>query len=135
MRKTAVLLWITVLLTFLLCGCRLIKIEEEKPRPLEYTIVKQEEIPEEALSLIEAKKSGEFQMTYQVGDDLYLIKGYGRQMTGGYSIQAAEVSLSSNAVFFKTKLLGPSDDTLTSQPSCPYIVIKIKYREEPVEFM
>ena len=135
MRKTAVLLWITVLLTFLLCGCRFIKIEEEEPRPLEYTIVKQEEIPEEALSLIEAKKSGEFQMTYQVGDDLYLIKGYGRQMTGGYSIQAAEVSLSSNAVFFKTKLLGPSDDTLTTQPSYPYIVIKIKYLEEPVEFV
>ena len=40
-------------------------------------------------------------MTYQSGEELYLIKGYGQQMTGGYSIQVAELSLSDTAVFLK----------------------------------
>lgn len=31
-------------------------------------------------------------MTYQVGDIRYLMKGYGEQLTGGYSIQVEEVS-------------------------------------------
>ena len=35
------------------------------------------------------------------------MKGYGEQLTGGYSIQAEEVSESENAVFCKTRLIGP----------------------------
>ena len=135
MKKTAVLLGVLISVAMMFCGCRFIRIEEEARQPIEYTIVKQEEIPKEAVALIDEKKAKEFQMTYQVGDDLYLIKGYGQQMTGGYSIQAEEVSVSSNAVFFKTKLLGPSEKNQGSEPSYPYIVVKIKYRDEPVEFV
>lgn len=65
---------------------------------------------------------------------MYLIKGYGRQMSGGYSIQVTELSLSSAAVFFKTKLIGPSEESQGSEPSYPYIVVKTEYREEPVQF-
>ena len=45
----------------------------------------------------EEKKEKEFQMAYQRGDEMYLIKGYGRQMSGGYSIQVTDLSVSSNA--------------------------------------
>lgn len=135
MKRTAILLCLLFFVAVILCGCRFIRIEEEERKPMEYTIVNQEEIPKEAAELIEGKKAKEFQMTYQVGEDFYLIKGYGRQMTGGYSIQVEQVSYSSNAVFFKTKLLGPSDKSQGSEPSYPYIVIKIKYREDPVEFV
>lgn len=134
MKRTAALACFLAFLAMFLCGCRFIRIEEKERTPVEYTIVKQEEIPKEAAALIDGKKSKEFQMTYQVGDDLYLIKGYGQQMTGGYSIQVEEVSFSTNALFFKTKLLGPSGDGQGAEPSYPYIVIKIKYREEPVIF-
>lgn len=135
MKRTAVLLCLLVFLAMILCGCRFIRIEEEERKPIEYTVVKQEEIPREAAVLIDGKKAKEFQMMYQVEEDLYLIKGYGQQMTGGYSIQVEEVSHSSNAVFFKTKLLGPTDSGQGGAPSYPYIVVRIKYREEPVEFI
>ena len=115
-------------------GCRIIRIEEEERKPLEYTIVNQQEIPEEILSLIEEKKAGEFQMTYQSGEEMYLIKGYGRQMSGGYSIRVEELSHSSNGIFFMTHLIGPKDDSMAGEPSYPYIVVKMAYREEPVVF-
>ena len=79
-----------LLLALLPAGCQFIRIEEGERTPLEYTIVKQEEIPEEISELMEQKKKKVFQMTYQVGDIRYLMKGYGEQLTGGYSIQVEE---------------------------------------------
>ena len=73
-------------------GCRMIRIEEAERTPLEYTVVSEDELPGEAAALIGEKKEKEFQMTYQSGDDMYLIKGYGRQMSGGYSIQVTDLS-------------------------------------------
>ena len=122
------------LLSALLAGCRLIRIEEGERKPLEYTIMKLTDLPQEALEFIEQKKEKEFQMTYRVGDDLYLMKGYGVQMTGGYSIQVEEMSESENAVFCRTRLLGPSKEDQGGEPSCPCIVLKIKNTTKPVEF-
>ena len=68
-----------LLLALLPAGCQFIRIEEGERTPLEYTIVKQEEIPEEISELMEQKKKKVFQMTYQVGDIRYLMKGYGEQ--------------------------------------------------------
>ncbi len=133
MKKAAFLLWIAAAL-LALSGCRVIRIEEAERTPLKYTVVNSARIPEEAAALIEEKKAAEFQMIYQSGEDMYLIKGYGRQMSGGYSIQVTELSLSSAAVFFKTKLIGPSEESQGSEPSYPYIVVKTEYREEPVQF-
>ena len=65
-----------LLLALLPAGCQFIRIEEGERTPLEYTIVKQEEIPEEISELMEQKKKKVFQMTYQVGDIRYLMKGY-----------------------------------------------------------
>ena len=50
-KKSAGLIWI-LMLAVLLTGCRFIKIEEGERTPLEYTIVKQEEIPAEASKLM-----------------------------------------------------------------------------------
>ena len=68
-------------------------------------------------------------MTYQVGDIRYLMKGYGEQLTGVYSIQVEEVSESENAVFCKTTLIGPEKADAGSEPSYPCIVLKIRIRE------
>lgn len=135
MKKTVPLFCLAAVFIFMLGGCRFIRIEEEERTPLEYTVVKQEDIPRELVVLIDEKKAVEFQMTYQNEEELYLIKGYGQQMTGGFSIQVEELGLSSNAVVFKTKLLGPSDADRGGEPSYPYIVIKMVYREEPVQFV
>ena len=84
---------------------------------------------------VEQKKKNVFQMTYQVGDIRYLMKGYGEQLTGGYSIQVEEVSESENAVFCKTRLIGPEKADAGSEPSYPCIVLKIRETEKPIEFL
>ena len=134
MKKTVSLFCLAAVVMTLLSGCQFVHMEETQKTALDYTVVKQEDIPKEVVTLIEEKKAKEFQMTYQSGDYLYLIKGYGQQMSGGYSIQVEELALSESAVFFTTKLLGPSDSSQGGEPSYPYIVIKMQYREEPVQF-
>ena len=125
-----------MLLIFLLMagGCSLVKIEEGERTPLAYTVVETAELPSSAQERIQEKKDRDFQMTYQKGDTVYLIRGYGKKMSGGYSIQVAELSVSSTAVFFKTRLIGPEKENQSGAPSYPYIAVKTEYREEPVIF-
>ena len=132
--KRSVFLLIAVITAFLLSGCRFVRIEEEERKPVAYTVVEKSDIPEELSRIMEEKKEKEFQMAYQKGEDLYLIKGYGRQMSGGYSIQVTDLSASVNAVFFETKLIGPMEKIQGGEPSYPYIVIKTEYRDGPVQF-
>ena len=81
MKKTkAVLLGVILWSLLLISGCNFIRIEEEPRKPLEYSIVKNEEIPAELAALIQEKKKNEFQLTYQCEKDLFLVKGYGEQM-------------------------------------------------------
>lgn len=134
MVKRTVGLICVLMLAVMLAGCQFIKIEEGERTPLEYTIVKQEEIPAEAVELMEQKKENAFQMTYQAGKVRYLMKGYGEQLTGGYSIQVEEVSESENAVFCKTRLIGPESEKTGSEPSYPCIVLKIAETKKPVQF-
>ena len=136
MKKTkAVLLGVILWSLLLASGCNFIRIEEEPRKPLEYSIVKNEDLPAELAALIQEKKANEFQLTYQSEKDLYLIKGYGQQMSGGYSISVEELGVTSQAVFFRTQLIGPSDGkAVLSPPSYPYIVVKMEYQKEPVIF-
>ncbi len=55
-------------------------------------------------------------------------------MSGGYSIQVTDLSASVNAVFFETKLIGPTEEVQGGEPSYPYIVVKTEYRDVPVQF-
>lgn len=135
MKKYAIALVLPGLLLCLLCGCKVTNLKAEEKQPLEYTVVKEEDIPPAIDSLIESKKQEEFQITYQDGAYLYLLRGYGRQKTGGYSIQVEELMLSAESILFKTSLIGPSKEEEPSlEPSYPYIVVKLEYREAPVQF-
>ena len=100
MKKTTAHFMVLIGCLFLLSGCRFIRIEDEPRKPLEYSIVKSEDIPQELKTLIQEKKEKEFQLTYQSEKDLFLIKGYGLQMCGGYSISVEELGVTSQAVFF-----------------------------------
>ena len=134
MGKKVALICLGLLALALFGGCRFIRIEEEARTPVKYSVVNAKELPAEILEMIEEKKTETFGMSCQCGDDLYLIRGYGQQMTGGYSIQVEELARSSNALFFRTKLLGPKDGQMQGEPSYPYIVVKTDFLDIPVTY-
>lgn len=132
--KIAIIIMLICLGMMLCSGCKVVKIEEAEREPLEFTVIQQDEVPETIHNLIEERKMREFQFTYKSGNDLYLFKGYGQQMTGGYSIQVVDLSESENAIFFETALIGPEKMDVGSEPSYPYIGVKLEYKDKVVQF-
>ena len=51
----------------------------------------------------------EIRMTFEDGDDLYLIRGYGEQKTGGYSIAVDACTEDEEKLYLTTRLIGPED--------------------------
>ncbi|MCD8231929.1 MAG: protease complex subunit PrcB family protein [Clostridiales bacterium] len=135
MRKLLRIVPVMVLAAFLLGGCSMKKAGTEKVRDLEYTVLSESEIPETLLNEIEENKADDLKMTYREGDYLYIIRGYGMQETGGYSIQMRELYLAENAIYFDAELIGPENGTdVEKAVSYPYIVIKTERLEENVIF-
>ena len=132
--KKAVCLLAALVLAAVLSGCGLIRIEEEERKPVDYTVVERQDIPAALDEIMNEKKEKEFQLSYETGEALYLAKGYGRQMSGGYSIQVEELGASSKGLFFVTRLIGPKDLNEAGVPSYPCIVIKTEPQKKPVVF-
>ena len=131
--------WTAGILLIVMCcslwGCSIEKVRAKDGVKPEYTVMKEEDFPDKVRELVEQNREKEFQMTYQDNGFLYLMKGYGKQETVGYSIQVQDLSLWDNAIHLETMLLGPEEgEELTGEPSFPCLVIKMKYREEPVIF-
>ena len=124
-----------LLLGLLLTGCGLGLHKTTKLRDLEFTVVSPELLPAELVQLIEERKTEAFKITYSDKEYLYLCVGYGRQETGGYSIAVDELYLSDESIHLDTSLLGPGpEEQKGDSPSYPFIVIKLEYMDETVEF-
>ena len=122
-------------MVFLLCSCSFTEGKTKKIRDIEYTVVKENEIPDLLVDKIEEQKEGTMKLTYLEDEYLYIVKGYGKQDTGGYSISVKELYLTENAIYFSTDFHGPKKGELvTDTPSYPYIVIKMEKMDEPVVF-
>ena len=119
----------------MLCGCSVQNTNGTKVADLDYRIVEEDAIPEELMQMIEEKKSADFKLTYENDGQLYIIRGYGEQATGGYSIRIKDCYLTSNAILFDTELVGPrKGETTSASPSYPYIVIVTESRSENTIF-
>ncbi len=121
-------------LCIILCvatGCTSKK--EERLQDIDFTVIDDAEIPDELKTIIDQKKTGEFKLTYADQDELYIVVGYGKQLTGGYSIQFPDVYLTKDNIVVTSVLLGPEGEE-PANISYPYAVIKIQYRSEPVLF-
>lgn len=103
----------------------------QKVEDLEFTVVKEEDIPEQLKTLIEEKKAAPFQLSYSDREQLYIVVGYGEQATGGYSIEVPELYLTKENIVIDTNLLGPEGKPVGVK-SYPYVVVMTEYREEPV---
>ena len=94
-----------------------------------------EEIPSELLEVIQTHKQNEIKMSYKLEDSYYIIRGYGQQKTGGYSISVNACVLAEDGIHVDFSLLGPqTDEAIANEPSFPCIVLKLAYREVPVIF-
>lgn len=134
MKKVRIMV-VAVLLTMIFTGCTMLSDERVKLKDLDFTILGEEKIPEELLSIINEKKAEAFKLTYSDQEYLYICIGYGEQTTGGYSIAVNELYLTDSAVFVNTELLGPDPSEKNSPtPSYPYIVIKTEYLDQTVIF-
>ena len=112
-----------VILTVTLMGC---EAEEAASNKLK-----------DALKDIIAEKSkSAFQISYTIGEELYIAIGYGEQPSGGYSITVNEFYETPDSLFIDTTLLGPgSAENVTDTPTTPYIVIKTEnIADKPIEF-
>jgi len=129
------MLLFAALLGSVLSGCSVEETNRTKVADLEYSITEDTEIPEELMTMIEEKKAADFKMTYEMGEDLYIVRGYGEQATGGYSIRIKDCYLTSNAILFDTELVGPrKGENASASPSYPYIVIKTENRDQSTIF-
>ena len=132
-RLAAALIGSVVLL--LMTGCSMMSGERVKLRDLEFTVLGEEKIPEELLTIMKEKGAEPFQLTYSDNEYLYISVGYGEQSTGGYSIAVEELYLTDNAIYVRTSLLGPDTDLRSNgTPSYPCIVIKTEYLDKTVIF-
>lgn len=72
-------------LLFSLSGCGR-NTKPAKTNDVDFTVVSAGDVPEELNKLIKERKKNPFELTFSDNASLYIVKGYGKQPTGGYSI-------------------------------------------------
>lgn len=124
-----------VFLVRILTGCSVDKTEQEKVRDLKFTVVGENDLPQELKDLVAEKKAAPFKLTYSNDQGLYIAVGYGEQATGGYSICVNELYLTENAILIDTELKGPEKGTdANAQRSYPYVTVLTEKLDHPVIF-
>lgn len=133
--KTIITLLFIIITAFGLIGCKKDESEIKKIKDLEFTVVEEADLPGELKEVIDEKKEKPFRLHYSNNDFLYIVVGYGKQNSGGYSIAVEELFLTDNAIYFDTNLIGPSQDDLVTQGvTYPYIVVKLEYIDKKIVF-
>ncbi len=122
----------TMMTGMFLTGCDK-KEEGKRVRDIEFTVCDDSKVPKAFLQEIGKKKEQEFISTYKDGEYMYVARGYGKQSTGGYSINVADFFESENKIIFKTNLVGPGQkDLVLREATYPYIVVKMEYSQKDV---
>ena len=110
-----------------LCSCNGSQKREEKIGDIQFTVVKEEDIPQKFKEMIDTKKVNTFQMTYCDGEFMYLAKGFGEQETGGYSVTVDTLYESEKYIYFDATLIGPAEgEEIKKAKTYPFIVVKFE---------
>lgn len=119
-----------------LMGCKAReKTPEGKVRDLTFTLTEETALPEELKELIKEKKAMPMQFSYSIGNEMYIVIGYGTKETGGYSITADALYLTEDSIVVRTTLLGPKKEQKAEQTeSYPYIVLKTEYVDMTIQY-
>lgn len=135
-RLRKIILLLMIVITGLeVTGCKTEETDVKKLKDLEFTVVEDADLPGELKEIIDEKKENPFKLSYSNKDNLYIVVGYGKQNSGGYSISVEELYLTSNAIYIDTNLIGPSQDDLVTQGvTYPYVVIKLEFMDKSIVF-
>lgn len=137
-RKTRIVLTaLTVFLFLGTLGCSAKEeIPEDKINDLDFTVVGEDQQPDSLKDIIAEKYADAFQISYTLGEDLYIAVGYGEQPSGGYSISVNAFYETEDTVVIDTTLIGPGKaENVTKTPTRPYIVVKTRnIADKMIEF-
>ena len=75
-----------------------------------------------------------FELSFSCEGELYIVKGYGKQLSPDFSITVNELYLSDNYIVFDTELYGPKQKSTSKAKSYPYIVVKTEYINKSIVF-
>lgn len=124
MKKVKAFCCIAVLLMTVLGMAACSKTESENA-VVDYCIVSCEEVPTQLVHLIDENKLKDFHLTYSDEGCLYIVRGYGKQDTNGYSISVEELTKEGDVLVLNTTLIGPAPgEAVGSRQSFPYIILK-----------
>ena len=124
------LLFVTQLL-----GCKMQIVPQEERSEVSFSIISKECIPESLAKLIEERKEEEIKLTYVDQGQRYIVIGYGKQNSGGYSIYIKDLYKTENALYVDTCLMGPKEKEQKQETtSYPMIVLRISEMGLPVVF-
>lgn len=116
-------------------ACSVEKMNTEKLRDIPFTVLEEEQIPEEIETMISEHPEALFKYSYADKGELYIAVGYGEQPTSGYSIEVKELYETKNAVYIHTNLIGPTkEEKIVERKTFPYIVVKMEYIDKNVVF-
>ena len=135
--RLAEILCLGMIISAILCSCgiRSSKSDTAKLRDLDFEIISEEAIPAELMTIINERKEKAFKTTFEDGNGSYIVIGYGRQPTGGYSIKVHALYETKDSLHIETEFIGPSkNETVTQTVSYPYIVVKTTLSDKPVIF-
>ena len=94
------------------------------------------EQPDSLKDIIAEKYADPFQISYTLGEELYIAVGYGEQPSGGYSISVNSFYETDDTLVIDTTLIGPGKaENVTKTPTRPYIVVKTQnIADKMIEF-
>lgn len=130
--KKVILLGVSFYYLIVCCTGCVKEVSTEKKEEIDYTVVKEADIPDYLMENIESKKNDAFRLSYSDSENLYIAAGYGEQMSGGYSIVVDDLFLSDNAIIFATTLKGPESERKGNKPTYPYIVVKMENMDKEI---
>lgn len=123
------------MIAILASGCTIRKEDTEKLRDIDFTVVESEDVPEELRDIIQEKQENETKLFYADEGYLYVVRGYGKQDTSGYSVEVRDCYETENTICVETSLLGPpKGEEIVDKPTYPCVVIKMEYSEKDVIF-
>ncbi|MCX4295530.1 MAG: protease complex subunit PrcB family protein [Lachnospiraceae bacterium] len=134
--KLTIFMAACIMIMLIFVGCAGESTEDDKLKDIEFTVIGEDQQPDSLKEIIAEKSAQPFQISYTLGEELYIAVGYGEQPSGGYSISVNAFYETEESLVIDTTLIGPGKaENVTNTPTQPYVVIKTEnIADKAIEF-